>query len=67
MLGGGVRNFILPCIQDKFPLDNYVFDVIRSKKDKVSLVDFNPFGETTEALFFTWEELKEMEVGFPTV
>jgi hypothetical protein len=57
-------------IKDKFPSQDFVFDVIRSKKDKVILVDFNPFGETTESLFFSWEELRdnalEMEFRFAT-
>jgi len=56
-----ILTFFREHIQPKFSLDNYVFDVIRSKKDKVILVDFNPFGETTEALFFTWEELRELD------
>ena len=46
-------------IQHKFPSDNFVFDVIRTKKDKVILIDFNPFGETTDPLFFTWDELTQ--------
>ena len=25
-------------------------------------MDFNPFGSTTDALMFTWEELQSMEI-----
>jgi len=59
-----IFTFFKEHIQNKFNCDNYVFDVIRSKKDKVILVDFNPFGETTDALFFTWEELKSWNSHF---
>jgi len=59
-----IFSFFKEHIQNKFNCDNYVFDVIRSKKDKVILVDFNPFGETTDAMFFTWDELKSWNSGF---
>ena len=36
---------------------NFVFDVIRKRKDVVRLLDFNPFGPTTDSLLFEWEEL----------
>ena len=45
-------------IKNKFDASNYVFDVIRSKKDRVILVDFCPFGpEFCESLAFDWEQL----------
>ncbi|XP_007504021.1 cell division cycle protein 123 homolog isoform X2 [Monodelphis domestica] len=34
-----------------------VFDVYRDSMGKVWLIDFNPFGEVTDSLLFTWEEL----------
>ena len=40
-----------------FPLPSYTFDVVRWRKDRVRLVDFNPFGEVTDGIFFSWEEL----------
>jgi hypothetical protein len=52
-----IVSFFKEHIQHKFTSDNYVFDVLRTKKDKVILIDFNPFGETTDSLFFTWDEL----------
>ncbi|XP_023334114.1 cell division cycle protein 123 homolog [Eurytemora carolleeae] len=54
-----IISFFREHIKNKFPSADFVFDVIRTKKDKVILVDFNPFGETTEALFFSWDELRD--------
>ncbi|XP_075713543.1 translation initiation factor eIF2 assembly protein isoform X2 [Rhinoderma darwinii] len=34
-----------------------VFDIYRDSEGKVWLIDFNPFGEVTDSLLFTWEEL----------
>ena len=45
-------------------LANFVFDIVRKQKDLVYLVDFNPFGPTTDSLLFEWTELmSEPEVG----
>ncbi|XP_042907498.1 translation initiation factor eIF2 assembly protein isoform X1 [Parasteatoda tepidariorum] len=49
--------FFTEKVQFKFPLPNYIYDVYRKKKDKVILIDFNPFGKVTDSLLFTWEEL----------
>ncbi|XP_063994534.1 translation initiation factor eIF2 assembly protein-like [Diachasmimorpha longicaudata] len=47
-------------IKDKFKLDNYTFDVIRIKKDKVKIVDFGPLDETsTKGTLFTYSELHD--------
>ena len=54
-----IISFFREHIKNKFPSADFVFDVIRTTKDKVILVDFNPFGETTEALFFSWDELRD--------
>ncbi|XP_075782130.1 translation initiation factor eIF2 assembly protein isoform X2 [Pelodiscus sinensis] len=34
-----------------------VFDVYQDSMGKIWLIDFNPFGEATDSLLFTWEEL----------
>ena len=53
-------------IKDKFPLSNYVFDVTRPGKDRVILVDFNPFGNPTDTLLFdSWEDINEIQVTWP--
>jgi len=55
-----LASFFMEHIKDKFTLGKYVVDVTRPRKDKVVLVDFNPWSETTDSLLFSWEELEEM-------
>ena len=55
-----IATFFREFIHDKFPLKSFVFDVLRPGKDQVKLVDFNPFGVTTDGLFFEWDELTEL-------
>ncbi|XP_031638096.1 cell division cycle protein 123 homolog, partial [Contarinia nasturtii] len=44
-------------IKPKFPLYDYVFDVVRDAKDRVFLLDFSPFNEKyTESLAFEWSD-----------
>ena len=41
-----------------FSLSDFVMDVVRFGKDRVKLVDLNPFGEgVTDPVLFTWDEL----------
>lgn len=35
----------------------YLLIVLSVPQGKVWLIDFNPFGEVTDSLLFTWEEL----------
>ncbi|KAK2721148.1 hypothetical protein QYM36_003429 [Artemia franciscana] len=56
-----IVSFFKEKIQNFFPLTNFVFDVVRYNKEKIKIVDFNPFGITTDGLLFTWEELSESE------
>ena len=46
-------------LRDKFALPRFVIDVVRPRKDDVVLVDFNPWGETTDSLMFSWQELAD--------
>ena len=46
--------------RDKFALSRFVMDVVRPRKDHVVLVDFNPWGETTDSLMFSWQELTDL-------
>ncbi|MPC11226.1 Cell division cycle protein 123 [Portunus trituberculatus] len=46
-------------VRDKELVD--VFDVYRPAKDRVLLLDFNPFGETTDSLLFSWSEMRQSE------
>ena len=52
-----ILTFFSEHIINRFSLSRYVMDVIRPSKDNVLLVDFNPWGDTTDALMFNWEEL----------
>lgn len=48
-------------LKSKFALLDYVFDVVRFRKDKVKLVDFNPFGKTTDPILFDWSDIEELD------
>ncbi|XP_038054471.1 cell division cycle protein 123 homolog [Patiria miniata] len=41
---------------------DYVYDIYRQDKRKFLLIDFNPFGETTDPLLFDWEDLNDLDV-----
>lgn len=44
-----------------FPDPNYCFDVYVDKRRIVYLLDINVFGEVTDALLFSWEELLKLQ------
>ena len=48
-------------VRGRFPLTTFVMDVARPGKDRVTLVDFNPWRATTDPILYTWEELEEEE------
>ncbi|XP_062851382.1 translation initiation factor eIF2 assembly protein isoform X2 [Trichomycterus rosablanca] len=52
-----IQQFFWEHIQHKFLNEDFVFDVYRDSTGHVWLIDFNPFGEVTDSLLFTWEEL----------
>lgn len=52
-----LEDFFKQRVQYKFLDEDFVFDVYRDSEGKVWLIDFNPFGEVTDSLLFTWEEL----------
>ncbi|CAD7094022.1 unnamed protein product [Hermetia illucens] len=55
-----IRSIFRERIKEQFPLDSFVFDVVRVAKDVVLLVDFSPFNElTTDPLAFDWIELND--------
>ena len=59
-----IKSFFHEHIADKLvdEVPNVVMDVTRPTKDHVKLIDFNPFGETTDTKLFNWSELHEMQV-----
>lgn len=52
-----IEDFFKENIQYKFLDEDFVFDIYRDSEGKIWLIDFNPFGEVTDSLLFTWEEL----------
>ncbi|XP_066561131.1 translation initiation factor eIF2 assembly protein [Amia ocellicauda] len=52
-----LQDFFKDNIQYKFLDEDFVFDVYRDSQGRVWLIDLNPFGEVTDSLLFTWEEL----------
>lgn len=54
-----IKTLFTEHIKDKFPLNNFSFDVIRYKKGKVKIVDFGLFDEaSTKGTLFTYDELQ---------
>ncbi|XP_071753078.2 translation initiation factor eIF2 assembly protein isoform X1 [Centroberyx gerrardi] len=52
-----LQEFFSQHIQYHFPDEDFVFDVYRDSRGRVWLIDLNPFGEVTDSLLFSWEEL----------
>ncbi|XP_056133861.1 cell division cycle protein 123 homolog [Lampris incognitus] len=52
-----IQEFFTQHIQYNFLDEDFVLDVYRDSWGKVWLIDLNPFGEVTDSLLFTWEEL----------
>ncbi|NP_001087878.1 cell division cycle protein 123 homolog [Xenopus laevis] len=53
-----IQYFFQEHIQYNFPDEDFVFDIYKDSQGKIWLIDFNPFGEVTDSLLFTWEELR---------
>jgi len=52
-----IVNFYNSTVRDNFPETDFIFDIYITQSYNVYIVDFNPFGEITEPLLFSWEEL----------
>uniref|UniRef100_A0A3B3S4M9 Translation initiation factor eIF2 assembly protein n=1 Tax=Paramormyrops kingsleyae TaxID=1676925 RepID=A0A3B3S4M9_9TELE len=57
LISQSIQDFFTSHIQYKFLDEDFVFDVYRDSWGEVWLIDLNPFGEVTDSLLFTWEEL----------
>lgn len=57
-----IQDFFNKNIQYNFLDEDFVFDVYRDSQGRVWLIDFNPFGEVTDSLLFTWDELRNGEI-----
>ncbi|TRY63706.1 hypothetical protein TCAL_03615 [Tigriopus californicus] len=64
---GDIRSFFGEYIQSRFHLAHYTFDVVRSTKDRVQLVDFAPWGGVTDPLLFDWHELANLSPDSETL
>ncbi|OCT89215.1 hypothetical protein XELAEV_18017833mg [Xenopus laevis] len=53
-----IQYFFQEHIQYNFPDEDFVFDIYKDSQGKIWVIDFNPFGEVTGSLLFTWEELR---------
>ncbi|KAI8061652.1 D123-domain-containing protein [Gongronella butleri] len=54
-------------VRDGFELDNYVFDVyVQQDRQRVWLVDFNPFTRSTDSYLYNWDELMTYDVDQQT-
>ena len=60
-----ILSFYCEQVRERFPLDDFVFDIERMGKDKVRLIDFNPYGPVTDGLLFDWEEDLLIDVALP--
>uniref|UniRef100_A0A672H449 Translation initiation factor eIF2 assembly protein n=1 Tax=Salarias fasciatus TaxID=181472 RepID=A0A672H449_SALFA len=52
-----IGDFFSQHVQYNFLDEDFVFDVYRDSLGRVWLIDLNPFGEVTDSLLFTWDEL----------
>jgi len=55
-----LEDFLEECVFEKFAsggIPSYVVDVYVDRQDRVWIVDFNVWGERTDSLLFSWEEL----------
>ncbi|XP_049617005.1 translation initiation factor eIF2 assembly protein isoform X1 [Syngnathus scovelli] len=52
-----IQHFFSQHIQYKFLDEDFVLDVYRDSQGRVWVIDLNPFGEVTDSLLFSWEEL----------
>jgi len=59
-----LQEFFVERVRGGFPLSRYVFDVVVGKAPrwKVTLVDFSPWGASTDPLLFDWEALSELSL-----
>ncbi|KAM8884373.1 translation initiation factor eIF2 assembly protein [Synchiropus picturatus] len=52
-----IQDFFSLHVQYRFLDEDFVFDVYRDSQGRVWLIDLNPFGEVTDSLLFSWDEL----------
>jgi hypothetical protein len=55
---GDICQFHSSVLHRKFSNSSYTFDVYQNKEGCYRLIDINPFGEMTDPLLFSWDELR---------
>ncbi|KAF9349954.1 hypothetical protein BGX34_001488 [Mortierella sp. NVP85] len=61
-----IIDFYKDKIQGRFPDPDYTFDVyITRNRERIYVIDFNPFAQKTDALLFEWEELLQTQERMP--
>ncbi|KAG0344444.1 hypothetical protein BG004_004479 [Podila humilis] len=61
-----IVDFFEERIKGKFPDADYTFDVyITRNRERIYLIDFNPFAQKTDSLLFQWEELLTSQERLP--
>jgi len=59
-----IHDFFEDYIKHRFAngsIGNYVVDVFLDKKDRIWVIDFNPWARTTDSLLYEWSELTSMD------
>ena len=64
---GDIASFFNEQLKNRFASPEFVFDVARFGKDRIKLVDFNPFGPTTDPILFSWQELEVLDLELADV
>eukprot|EP00936_MAST-01D_sp_MAST-1D-sp1_P002520 g2520.t1 len=62
-LRSALAGFFHRYLRGRHSESSFVFDAYVDRKDKVFLLDLNPFGDVTDALLFEWDELRRLGVG----
>jgi len=57
-----IINFYNSKIKGKFADSDYIFDIYKNG-EKYCVIDFNPFGEKTDSLLFSWTELNTLDAS----
>ncbi|KAL7085240.1 hypothetical protein ACP275_14G270000 [Erythranthe tilingii] len=54
-----ILDFFVEEVKGKFGSESLMFDVYVTKDERVKVLDFNPWGASTLALMFSWDELED--------
>ena len=66
-LRSALAGFFHRYLRGRHSESSFVFDAYVDRKDKVFLLDINPFGAVTDALLYEWDELRRLGIGAAAV